>query len=184
VGTRVVAEPAPEGAAQPSSDRAGQAHAGVQAGETAEPAPAGTQAGETAEPAPAAEHPVSPGGGLGEFLRHQRELARLSIREMARRAGVSDSYLSQVERGLYRPSASVLKAVADALELSAATLYARAGLLDDEVPEPALARPHATGAPMGSGSAVERAIRADRRLSPGQREALVEVYRAMTGPGA
>ncbi len=143
------------------------------------------RAGEPTQPPATAGRAAAPGGGLGDFLRHQRELARLSIREMARRAGVSDSYLSQVERGLYRPSASVLKAVADALELSAASLYARAGLLDEEVSEPAPppARPHSPVAPGGTGSAVERAIRADRRLSPAQREALVEVYRAMTAPG-
>jgi transcriptional regulator with XRE-family HTH domain len=97
---------------------------------------------------------------VGEFIRVQRELARLSLRQLADAAKVSNAYLSQVERGVYRPSAHVLRSIADALHLSVETLYARAGLLDDE-PSPS----------------VEEAIRMDERLSSEQKEALLAVYR-------
>src|SRR5439155_17796099 len=73
-----------------------------------------------------------PTGGLGGFIRMQRELAQLSLRQLADGAKVSNAYLSQVERGVYRPSAQVLKGIADALHLSVETLYARAGLLDED----------------------------------------------------
>ena len=99
-------------------------------------------------------------GGLGRFIRMQRELARLSLRQLADAAKVSNAYLSQVERGVYRPSAQVLKGIADALHLSVETLYARAGLLDED------ARP-----------GVEEAIRLDERLSDDQKETLIRVYR-------
>ena len=99
-------------------------------------------------------------GGLGRFIRMQRELARLSLRQLDDAAKVSNAYLSQVERGVYRPSAQVLKGIADALHLSVETLYARAGLLDED------ARP-----------GVEEAIRLDERLSDDQKETLIRVYR-------
>jgi len=107
-----------------------------------------------------------PAGGLGSFIRMQRELAQLSLRQLADGAKVSNAYLSQIERGVYRPSAQVLKGIADALHLSVETLYARAGLLDDE-------QEHTVG--------VEEAIRADERLSPEQKETLIRVYRGFTG---
>jgi transcriptional regulator with XRE-family HTH domain len=67
---------------------------------------------------------------LGEFLREQRRDARLSLRQLAEQAGVSNPYLSQIERGLRRPSAEVLQQLAKALRISAETLYVRAGILD------------------------------------------------------
>ena len=102
-------------------------------------------------------------GPLGEFIRAQRQLARLSLRQLAELADVSNAYLSQVERGLYQPSARVLKNVAEALEISAESMYAQAGLLDES-----------TRAPRPS---VEEAIALDERLSDDQKTALVGVYR-------
>ena len=102
---------------------------------------------------------------LGEFIRLQRELAHLSLRQLSDLADVSNAYLSQVERGLYRPSAQVLKGIAEALEISAEELYARAGLLDDEARR----------------ASVEEAIRLDERLTPEQKEALLGVYRGIVG---
>jgi transcriptional regulator with XRE-family HTH domain len=99
---------------------------------------------------------------LGEFIRLQREIAHMSLRQLGELADVSNAYLSQVERGLYQPSAHVLKGIADALHLSAEELYARAGLLDDE--------PRAA-------PSVEEAIRLDERLTSEQKEALLGVYR-------
>jgi transcriptional regulator with XRE-family HTH domain len=104
---------------------------------------------------------------LGGFIRMQRELADLSVRQLADLANVSNAYLSQVERGLYRPSAHVLKSLADALDLSAETLYQRAGLLDEERDHPA--------------RGVEEAIRLDADLSAEQKETLIRVYRGLSG---
>jgi transcriptional regulator with XRE-family HTH domain len=101
---------------------------------------------------------------LGDFIRTQRHLARLSLRQLAGLAEVSNAYLSQVERGLYTPSAHVMKSIAEALDLSAETLYARAGLLDEDAQEAA--------------PDVEHAIRLDERLSAAQKEALIGVYRS------
>ncbi len=67
---------------------------------------------------------------LGDFIRGQRELANLSMRQLAEIAKISNPYLSQVERGLYKPSAEVLKSIANALQISAETMYTQAGLLD------------------------------------------------------
>jgi transcriptional regulator with XRE-family HTH domain len=104
---------------------------------------------------------------LGEFIRVQRELAQLSLRQLADLAKVSNAYLSQVERGLYRPSAQVLKNLADALKLSVETMYTRAGLLDDDEDVPP--------------ADVEQAIRLDDTLSADQKEALIRLYRTMHG---
>src|ERR687889_454880 len=71
-------------------------------------------------------------GNLGEYLREQRRTAQLSLRQLAEAAGVSNPYLSQIERGLRKPSAEVLQQVAKALRISAETLYVRAGILDAE----------------------------------------------------
>jgi transcriptional regulator with XRE-family HTH domain len=68
---------------------------------------------------------------LGEFIRTQREMARLSVRRMSEIAGISNPYLSQIERGLRKPSAEILQQIAKALRISAETLYIRAGILDD-----------------------------------------------------
>src|SRR2546423_5634273 len=105
---------------------------------------------------------------LGEFIRTQRRLADLSLRQLSDMAKVSNPYLSQVERGLYKPSAEVLKSIAGALQISAETLYARAGLLDDDGED------HPAGTP-----GVEEAIRLDRRLSADQKETLLRVYRSL-----
>ena len=105
---------------------------------------------------------------LGEFIRLQRRLAQLSLRQLADLAEVSNAYLSQVERGLYRPSAQVLKSLADALKVSVETMYARAGLLDADDAPPAVG--------------VEQAIRLDDSLTAEQKEALLRLYRTMHGP--
>jgi transcriptional regulator with XRE-family HTH domain len=101
--------------------------------------------------------------GLGGFIRARRQLAQLSLRQLAELADVSNAYLSQVERGLYQPSAHILKNIAGALEISAESIYAQAGLLDDS------ARP-----PQRS---VEEAIQLDNRLTDDQKQALLAVYR-------
>ncbi len=101
--------------------------------------------------------------GVGDFIRAQREFARLSIRQMASLAKISNPYLSQIERGVYKPSAEVLKNIAQALHISAETLYAHAGLLDEESSERT--------------PSVEEAIRLDPRLSSEQKGALISVYR-------
>jgi transcriptional regulator with XRE-family HTH domain len=105
---------------------------------------------------------------LGSFIRTQRKLADLSLRELAEMTEVSNPYLSQLERGLHQPSVRVLKAIADALNVSAETLLVQAGLLEG-VGEQA----------EGAGSSVESAIRTDPVLSDDQKEALINVYRAM-----
>ncbi|NED12599.1 helix-turn-helix transcriptional regulator [Streptomyces sp. SID9124] len=74
-------------------------------------------------------------GNLGEYLREQRRSAQLSLRQLAEAAGVSNPYLSQIERGLRKPSADVLQQVAKALRISAETLYVRAGILDERQPD-------------------------------------------------
>lgn len=101
--------------------------------------------------------------GLGEFIRAQRELANMSLRQLAELTKVSNPYLSQVERGLYKPSADVLKAIANALHVSAETMYAQAGLLDRET----------EASPRG----VEAAISLDPHLSTDQKETLIRIYR-------
>ena len=107
---------------------------------------------------------------LGAFIRTQRKLANLSLRQLADMTSLSNPYLSQVERGLHQPSIRALKSIADALNVSAETLLAEAGLVDalatrkqDENPPPQ----------------TEAAIRADQRLSEAQRTALIAVYRSM-----
>jgi transcriptional regulator with XRE-family HTH domain len=102
--------------------------------------------------------------GLGEFIRAQRQLADLSLRQLAELANVSNPYLSQVERGIYKPSAQVLKGIADALQVSAQSMYMRAGLLDEEGEAP---------------SGVEMAIRTDVQLTTDQKETLLRVYRGL-----
>lgn len=109
------------------------------------------------------------GNPLGDFIRVQRQLADLSLRQLADLAHVSNAYLSQVERGLYQPSANVLKGIAEGLELSAETLYARAGLLDAEA------------AGKESRAPVEDAIRLDDQLTAEQKESLMGLYRLFRG---
>jgi transcriptional regulator with XRE-family HTH domain len=104
---------------------------------------------------------------LGGFIRSQRKLANLSLRDLAERTRVSNPYLSQVERGLHEPSVRVLKAIAQALNVSAETLLAQAGLLEDE---------EDSGDAEGRGA--ENAIRADPDLTDDQKTALLAVYRS------
>ena len=108
---------------------------------------------------------------LGSFIRTQRKLADLSLRELAEMTEVSNPYLSQLERGLHQPSVRVLKAIANALNLSAETLLVQAGLLDGGGEQDAPA----------TTSSVEAAVRTDPVLSDDQKEALINVYRAMVG---
>lgn len=107
---------------------------------------------------------------LGQFIRSQRKLAQLSLRELAALADLSNAYLSQIERGLHQPSMRVMKSLADAFELSTETLLEQAGILDEDEADPS------------HGSEVVRAIRADARLTPTQKEALLSVYSGFVGP--
>jgi transcriptional regulator with XRE-family HTH domain len=105
---------------------------------------------------------------LGQVIRTQRQLARLSLRDLAALTDVSNAYLSQVERGIHEPSVRVLRAIAEALDMPADSLLREAGLLDEE-DEPADA------------ASAEAAIRADRNLTDAQKEALLAVYRSYRG---
>jgi transcriptional regulator with XRE-family HTH domain len=98
---------------------------------------------------------------LGDFLRDQRRGAQLSLRQLADQAGVSNPYLSQIERGLRRPSADVLQQLAKALRISAETLYVRAGILE----------PHEHDA-----DSVQVAILSDPTLTERQRQVLLDIY--------
>ncbi len=104
------------------------------------------------------------GSSLGEYLREQRTTARLSLRQLSELAGVSNPYLSQIERGLKRPSAEILQQLAKGLEVSAESLYVKAGILDAEV---------ATHNPAHD---VRDAIAADPALTPRQRKTLLDIY--------
>ena len=103
---------------------------------------------------------------LGEFIREQRSNARMSLRRLSETAGISNPYLSQIERGLRRPSAEILQQIARGLAISAETLYVRAGFLD----------------PSSSGD-LEAHINADPKLSPQQRQALIQIYRSFVAEG-
>ena len=100
-------------------------------------------------------------GSVGEFIGAQRRAAELSLRQLAEQAGVSNPYLSQIERGLRRPSAEVLQQLAKALRVSAETLYVRAGILDPE--------DHPT-------TSVEMALLADPAITERQKRVLIDVY--------
>ena len=106
---------------------------------------------------------------MGEIIRRQRELSDLSMRHLARTVGISNPYLSQIERGLRAPSERVLDAIAGALELSTEALYAEAGSTPDEERQT---------------PAVVAAVRADPRLTARQRQAMIEVYEAFADKGA
>ena len=103
---------------------------------------------------------------LGEFIREQRHRDRISLRKLSELAGISNPYLSQIERGLRKPSAEILQAIAKGLHISAETLYVRAGILD--------------GAPPVA-SSVPEAIMNDERLNNEQKASLLSVYRSFTG---
>ncbi len=99
---------------------------------------------------------------LGGYIRAQREAARLSVRKLSGLAGVSNPYLSQIERGLRKPSAEILQAIAKALEISSETLYVKAGILDEREDGPDLAA----------------VLASDPYLTEPQRQALLEMYRS------
>lgn len=99
------------------------------------------------------------GKGIGEYIRQQRSTARISLRQLSRLAGVSNPYLSQIERGLRRPSAEILQQIAKGLRISAEVLYVQAGILD---------------AP--AGGPVPDAIRAATELTERQKQVLLDVY--------
>jgi transcriptional regulator with XRE-family HTH domain len=107
-------------------------------------------------------------GALGAFIRAQRQLADLSLREMAALTRISNAYLSQVERGLHQPSLTVLRAIADALGLTTDQLLAKAGWT----------KAVADDVSAGQQASTEASIRCDPRLTEAQREALLGVYRS------
>ena len=100
---------------------------------------------------------------LGDYLHEQRVANSLSLRQLAEAAGVSNPYLSQIERGLRKPSAGVLQSIASALQISAETLYLQAGILNPEDSEV---------------RSVELSITADTGLTEGQKKSLIDVYRS------
>ena len=97
---------------------------------------------------------------IGEYIREQREQAKISMRQLAQSAGVSNPYLSQIERGLRKPSADILQQIAKGLRISAEALYVQAGILEDR--------------PADSG--VRSALLADPELSERQKQVLMEIY--------
>ena len=100
---------------------------------------------------------------LGGFIRDQRRNARLSLRKLSEAAGISNPYLSQIERGLRKPSAEILQAIAKGLRISAETLYVRAGILDERSVD---------------GPDVVDAVFQDPTLNDRQKQVLVEIYRS------
>ncbi|RCG31760.1 helix-turn-helix domain-containing protein [Sphaerisporangium album] len=99
-------------------------------------------------------------GSIGEYIRDQRKQAKISLRQLATQAGVSNPYLSQIERGLRKPSAEILNQIAKGLRISSQALYVQAGLIEDREPD----------------SDVLAAIRADRGLTERQRQVLIDIY--------
>jgi transcriptional regulator with XRE-family HTH domain len=116
---------------------------------------------------------------LGAFIRERRKQANLSLRQLAELTSLSNPYLSQVERGLHQPSVRVLRAISDALNLSAETLLAQAGLIDAMAGGTGTRTSVATAEDGTAVPDTERAIRADKRLSEDQKSALIVVYRSM-----
>ncbi|MCW2882224.1 MAG: putative transcriptional regulator, family [Sphaerisporangium sp.] len=99
-------------------------------------------------------------GSIGEYIRDQRKQAKISLRQLATQAGVSNPYLSQIERGLRKPSAEILNQIAKGLRISSQALYVQAGLIEDREPD----------------SDVLAAMRADRTLTERQRQVLIDIY--------
>jgi transcriptional regulator with XRE-family HTH domain len=97
---------------------------------------------------------------IGQYIREQREQAKISLRQLAAAAGVSNPYLSQIERGLRRPSAEILQQIAKGLRISAEALYVQAGILEDRRPD----------------SGVRAAVLADPELAERQKQVLLEIY--------
>jgi transcriptional regulator with XRE-family HTH domain len=104
---------------------------------------------------------------LGDFIREQRRSSRLSLRGLSDLAGISNPYLSQIERGLRKPSAEILQAIAKALRISAETLYVRAGILDEERDHDLVAE-----------------ILKDASISERQKQVLIDIYRSFTEESA
>jgi transcriptional regulator with XRE-family HTH domain len=104
---------------------------------------------------------------LGDFIRDQRRNARLSLRKLSELAGISNPYLSQIERGLRKPSAEILQGIARGLRISAETLYVRAGILDEQGDPPDLVA----------------AVLGDPTLTERQKQVLVEIYRSFQQDG-
>jgi transcriptional regulator with XRE-family HTH domain len=109
---------------------------------------------------------------LGAFIRSQRRLAQLSLRQLSTLTSLSNPYLSEIERGMHQPSVRALKLIAEALNISAESLLIEAGLLEGQD----------EGAD-GAAERVTRAIRADERLTTEQKAALIAVYDSMLGAG-
>ena len=99
-------------------------------------------------------------GSIGEYIRQQREQAKISLRQLSSAAGVSNPYLSQIERGLRRPSAEILQQIAKGLRISAEALYVQAGILEDRRPD----------------SGVRAAVLADPQLTERQKQVLLDIY--------
>jgi transcriptional regulator with XRE-family HTH domain len=104
-------------------------------------------------------------GSIGEYIREQRQRAKVSLRQLAEATGVSNPYLSQIERGLRKPSAEILQQIAKGLRISAEALYVQAGILDDRE----------------SDTDVQAAIRADAALSERQKQVLLDIYESFRG---
>ena len=100
-------------------------------------------------------------GELGQFIREQRRTARLSLRKLSDLSGISNPYLSQIERGLRKPSAEILQAIAKALRISAETLYVRAGILDEDREHDLVAE-----------------ILKDTSITERQKQVLIDIYRS------
>ena len=131
----------------------------------------GTETAPSTDTAPSTE--TAP-NALGAFIRSKRQLANLSLRQLAEKTRLSNPYLSQIERGLHQPSVRVIRLISDALNISAETLLTQAGLLHQHGKEHRAAQ---------QPPAVEQAIGADDRLSADQKAALIAVYRSMLGVG-
>ncbi len=127
---------------------------------------------------PGASHAASVPGvrDLGAYLREQRQNAQLSVRQLSKVAGISNPYLSQIERGLRRPSADILQALAKGLEISAESLYVQAGFLEGPVDQ-------AAGGEDVDGVDARAALRSDPRLTPRQRQLLIDLYDSFVDPG-
>lgn len=105
---------------------------------------------------------------LGAYIRDQRASAQISLRQLAKLAGVSNPYLSQIERGLRKPSAEILQQIAKALRISAEALYVQAGILDER----------------GAGTDTHAAILADTSITERQKQVLIEIYDSFRGENA
>jgi transcriptional regulator with XRE-family HTH domain len=141
------------------------------------PEPGGDGAQEPGGEGPQRQEPAEDGwqrqlGGLGSFIRMQRRLADMSLREMASLTSVSNAYLSQIERGLHQPSLRVLRSIAQALSIAPEDLLRRANFMTPK--DEGADTPGRDATPPDT----EAAIQADPRLTPAQRDALLNVYRS------